>query len=55
YPEGERLIIVVSAFDGITDQLNQCGHLAENVDVTYQDLLKEIEFRHLDIVNDTLS
>ncbi|MQY80535.1 MAG: bifunctional aspartate kinase/homoserine dehydrogenase I [Bacteroidetes bacterium] len=55
YPEGERLIIVVSAFDGITDQLNKCGHLAENVDVTYQDLLKEIEFRHLDIVNDILS
>ena len=47
----DRLIVVVSAFKGITNQLFELASLAENNDSGYQDILAEIEKRHIDTIN----
>jgi aspartokinase/homoserine dehydrogenase 1 len=48
----EPSIIVVSAFQGITDQLIKVSKLAEEKDETYKDLLSEIEHRHYQAVKE---
>jgi aspartokinase/homoserine dehydrogenase 1 len=54
YPVEDRLIIVVSAFEGITDLLNQCGYLAARKDEKYHELLTDVESRHLHIVDEIM-
>jgi aspartokinase/homoserine dehydrogenase 1 len=40
------VIGVVSAFQGVTDQLLECARLAERADSSYEDLLEQIARRH---------
>jgi aspartokinase/homoserine dehydrogenase 1 len=49
--EEDRLIVVVSAFKGVTNQLFELASLAENNDSRYQDILAEIEKRHIETIN----
>jgi len=46
----EKTIVVVSAFSGVTDNLIQCGTLAAAGDEQFTDLLKKLEQRHLEAV-----
>ncbi len=46
----DKIIIVVSAFGGITDELINAGNLAEKQDETYKSILKKIEIRHLEAI-----
>ena len=48
----EPCIIVVSAFQGITDQLEKVGRMACGRDEGYKEILKEIEQRHYDTVKE---
>jgi len=48
--QSEPSIVVVSAFQGITDQLEKVGRMACERDEGYKALLKEIEQRHYDAV-----
>lgn len=52
YPGKEKLAIVVSAFQGITDQLEQCGNLAVNKSAGYQKAINAIESLHLTVIDD---
>ncbi len=52
YPGKEKLIIVVSAFQGITDQLEQCGNLAVNKSAGYQKAINAIESLHLTVIDE---
>ena len=45
-----ELVMVCSAFGGVTDQLIRMSHLALQGDVTYKEVLQAIETRHLDAV-----
>ena len=42
----EPVIGVVSAFQGVTNQLLECARLAERADLAYQDLFDQIARRH---------
>ncbi len=42
----EPVIGVVSAFQGVTNQLLECAHLAERADASYDDLFDQIARRH---------
>ena len=42
----EPVIVVVSAFQGVTNQLVECARLAERGDSTYERLLQDIARRH---------
>src|SRR5689334_22893632 len=46
----EQTVIVVSALGGITDSLLQCASLAAAGDEKFNDLIKQIEQRHLETV-----
>ncbi len=46
----DKIIIIVSAFGGVTDELITAGHLAEKQDNSYQTILKAIETRHLEAI-----
>ncbi|MFH0992034.1 MAG: bifunctional aspartate kinase/homoserine dehydrogenase I [bacterium] len=46
----ERVLVVVSAFQGITNQLLECARLAEQGNNHYQDLYQEIVTRHAEAV-----
>ncbi|MFM7193245.1 MAG: aspartate kinase, partial [Bacteroidota bacterium] len=45
-----NLVMVCSAFGGVTDQLIRVSHLALQGDGTYKDVLQAIETRHMDAV-----
>src|SRR4030095_1456036 len=47
----EPVIGVVSAFQGITNQLLECARLAERADVAYLDLFDQIARRHRSAVS----
>ncbi|WP_234567124.1 bifunctional aspartate kinase/homoserine dehydrogenase I [Rhodohalobacter sp. 614A] len=47
-----RLVVVVSALRGITDQLIETASLASSGDERFQDLLQQIDKRHIDTIND---
>ena len=47
-------IVVVSALSGITDLLLETGRLAAQNDLTYKNVLSEIEIKHLDTVRNLL-
>lgn len=44
----DRLVVVISALGGVTDQLIQAGNLAAEKDESYKDVLSSLEKRHLD-------
>ena len=51
---GERLSIVFSAFEGVTDGLIECAHLAAKGKIKYVDLCEKLKQRHLDALDDLL-
>jgi len=46
----EKTIVVVSAFSGVTDSLIQSGTLAAAGDESFADILKKLEQRHLEAI-----
>jgi aspartokinase/homoserine dehydrogenase 1 len=50
----ETIVVVVSAFGGITDQLLLAASLASKQDDKYKTVLKEIEERHLNAVKELI-
>jgi len=50
----DQLIVVVSAFGGVTDQLNACSRLAEQGDGNYTAILDDLIERHLSAVQELL-
>ena len=49
------LVVVASALGGITNQLEKCGNLAKAGDEAYKTLLKEVESRHLTVIDSLFS
>ncbi len=47
----ERVVVVVSAFQGVTNQLLECARLAEAGDVSYLLLYKKLAQRHIEALN----
>jgi aspartokinase/homoserine dehydrogenase 1 len=47
----DSVVVVVSAFQGVTNQLLQCAHLAEKGRVDYQKLFGQIAQKHRDAIN----
>lgn len=50
----DKIVIVVSAFGGVTDELINAGYLAEKQDSSYKTILKKIETRHLEAIKTLL-
>ena len=50
----DKVIVVVSAFGGVTDDLLQCSMLAAQGDENYKAALQKITHRHLDMVKELL-
>jgi bifunctional aspartokinase / homoserine dehydrogenase 1 len=48
--KNEKIVLVVSAFSGVTDTLIECGRLASVGDEKYKEQLISIEQRHLEAV-----
>src|SRR3954469_21229096 len=51
----EPVIAVVSAFQGVTNQLLECARLAERADASYEDAFEQIARRHRSAVAHLLS
>ncbi len=47
----DSVVVVVSAFQGVTNQLLQCAHLAEKGRADYQKLFAQIAQKHRDAIN----
>jgi len=47
----DSVVVVVSAFQGVTNQLLQCAHLAEKGRTEYQKLFTQIAQKHRDAIN----
>ena len=47
----DRIVVVVSAFQGVTNQLLQCAHLAEKGGANYQKLFAQIAEKHRSAIN----
>jgi bifunctional aspartokinase / homoserine dehydrogenase 1 len=47
----DRIVVVVSAFQGVTNQLLQCAHLAEKGRSEYQKLFAQIAQKHREAIN----
>ena len=52
YYQKEKLTVVVSAFQGITDQLEKCGNFAVNKSTCYQKAIDGIESLHFKVINE---
>ncbi len=52
--KGQKVVVVVSALGGITDNLLQCGQLATEGDETYKELLQQAGSRHIDTIKDLI-
>ncbi|MBS1639686.1 MAG: bifunctional aspartate kinase/homoserine dehydrogenase I [Bacteroidetes bacterium] len=50
----KKMVVVVSALGGVTDQLLQAGYLAANGNETYKEILLSIEKRHIETVKSLL-
>ncbi len=50
----DKVILVVSAMSGTTDQLIECGRRAAAGDESYRGILQDIETRHLDAVKEII-
>lgn len=53
--QNERIVVVVSAFSGVTDQLIQAATLAATKDETYLDIIKKLEEKHLFAVQELMA
>lgn len=53
--KGEKVVVVVSALGGITDQLIQMSKLAERGDLTYKSILKDVGQKHFAVVKYLIS
>ncbi len=51
----DKLIVVFSAFGGVTDQLILMGKQAAVGDMAYKDIFNEIESRHLEVARKLLT
>src|ERR1035437_4033731 len=51
----DKLLIVVSAFGGVTNKLIEVSNLAAKGDNTYMTILKDIENRHIDTIKELIS
>src|SRR5215218_10665244 len=49
-----KLVVVVSALSGVTDQLLQCGHQAVDKDDHYKTTVDQLTQQHLQVVKDLL-
>ena len=49
------LYVVVSAFQGVTDQLLDLGARASTGDITYVQVLEDMEYRHIDAIKALIS
>jgi aspartokinase/homoserine dehydrogenase 1 len=54
HSESHKVIVVVSALGGVTNQLQECATLAANGNDTYKEVLEHIEKRHLELCNELL-
>ncbi len=52
--KSDKVMLVVSAMSGTTDQLIECGHKAATGDESYRNILLDIEKRHLDTVKEII-
>jgi aspartokinase/homoserine dehydrogenase 1 len=52
--QNDRLVVVASAFGGVTNQLQECSRLAESGDEKYKIELEKLINRHLGVVQDLL-
>jgi len=52
--KSDKLIVVVSAFSGVTDMLATAAGMAADRQESYKEILSEIEKKHLDAVKDLL-
>mgnify|MGYP001196794890 FL=1 len=50
----KKQIVVVSAFGGITNMIQESAALAANGDLKYQEILLEIEKRHLSCIKELI-
>lgn len=52
--QDKPMAVVVSALGGVTDDLHALGKLAAKGDITYTDRLKEVESRHINLVQELI-
>ena len=52
--ESDKVVVIVSAFGGITDLLLNTAKLAANYDDSYSSILNEIEKRHLSTIKELI-
>ena len=52
--QDKPMAVVVSALGGVTDSLHSLGKLAASGDSTYTEQLKEVESRHMDLVQELI-
>ncbi len=52
--KGEQLVVVVSAFSGVTDQLINMAKTAEQSDESYKDVWQELKERHIAAIQELL-
>ncbi len=52
--EDDRLVVVVSAFGGVTDQLIEAGKRAEKGNEQYKEIVNALEKRHIDAVKELI-
>ncbi len=52
--EDDRLVVVVSAFGGVTDQLIEAGKRAEKGQDNYKEIINALEKRHIDAVKELI-
>jgi len=50
-----RLAVVISAFRGVTDLLQKAAQLSASGDTAYEDILREIDQRHVHIIKEVIS
>ena len=52
--DGRQLVVVVSAFSGVTDKLIHCGLLAMENSIDYKSLITELTQQHVEAVKELL-
>lgn len=52
--ESDQLLVVVSALGAVTNQLVSCANLAATGNEAYEEVLKEIESRHIHLIDELL-
>jgi aspartokinase/homoserine dehydrogenase 1 len=52
--QNNRIIVVVSALHGVTDQLIKAAEAASHNNENYLQILKNLEEKHLDLIKDLI-